>query len=135
MHGVFRATLSAAAVLVAGSIGSAQEPPKPRWEPAYKIKPHQTERLTAADVVGPDGVVYPDWRYAGIPGGIPDVPEVARVERFGAAPDDGDDDGDALARAARHVGRQGGGAVVLDRGTWSIIATSAARRPASGWAE
>ena len=56
---------------------------QPPWEGTYKIHPEEKAKLTAADVVGPDGVVYPDWRYAGIPGGIPSVPVVAKIEDFG----------------------------------------------------
>jgi len=96
------------------------EPPKPRWEPAYKIKPHETGRLTAADVVGPDGIVYPDWRYAGVPGGIPTVPEKARIEQFGVAADDGRDDSEAIAAGARAVAGAGGGALVLSAGTYDL---------------
>ena len=33
----------------------------PPWESQYKIKPDEKARLTAADVVGPDGIVYPNW--------------------------------------------------------------------------
>ena len=69
----------------------SHETPQPPWEPTYKIKPHEKHRLTAADVVGPDGIVYPDWRYAGVPEGIPAVPEQARVEHFGGKADDGVD--------------------------------------------
>ena len=64
--------------LLAAAVGgrpqaAGGEADRPRWEPVYKIKPGETDRLTAADVVGPDGIVYPDWRYAGLPGGIPSV--------------------------------------------------------------
>ena len=38
------------------------------WTPTYKIKPSETNRLTDADVVGPDGLVYPDWRMTGLQG-------------------------------------------------------------------
>ncbi|MFZ4766073.1 MAG: glycosyl hydrolase family 28-related protein, partial [Roseimicrobium sp.] len=43
------------------------------WPSQYKIKPWETDRLTAADVVGPDGVVYPDFTGAGVSGGVPDL--------------------------------------------------------------
>ena len=77
--------------------------------------------LTAADVLGPDGVVYPDWTYAGVPGGIPaDVPVRAKVEDFGARADDDADDAPALERAARSVGEKGGGAVLLGQGTYHL---------------
>lgn len=91
-----------------------------RWPPQYKIKPHEHERLTAADVVGPDGIVYPDWRYAGIPGGIPEAPEAARAEQFGARADDGQDDSAAIQQGVEAVGRRGGGALVLGAGTYHL---------------
>ena len=95
----------------------ASEPP---WAPAYKIKPTETYRLTDADVVGPDGIVYPDWRYAGVPGGIPEVRERARIEEFGGRADDGRDDSQALQAGARFVARKGGGALVLGRGVYHL---------------
>ncbi|NUP99359.1 MAG: hypothetical protein HUU35_05830, partial [Armatimonadetes bacterium] len=33
-------------------------PTPPPWTPQYKLRPDETARLTAADVVGPDGLVY-----------------------------------------------------------------------------
>lgn len=93
---------------------------EPRWEPAYKIKPSEEHRLTAADVVGPDGVVYPDWRYAGVPGGIPSVAEKARIEQFGGGADDDRDDSRALEAGAKVVARGGGGALVLGEGTYHL---------------
>ena len=102
-------------------VPAAAEPPQgSRWEPAYKIKPHEKERLTAADVVGPDGIVYPDWRYAGIPGGIPSVPERARIGQFGGKPNDDADDSGALAEGAAEVAKKGGGALVLEAGTYHL---------------
>ncbi len=41
---------------------TAQPPP---WEPQYKIRPDETKKLTPADFPGPDGIVYPDFTYAG----------------------------------------------------------------------
>lgn len=92
----------------------------PPWEPTYKIDPTEKDRLTAADVVGPDGIVYPDWRYAGVPGGIPSVPEKARIEQFGGKADDGRDDSEALQTGARAVAERGGGVLVLGRGTYHL---------------
>ncbi|MCU0772504.1 MAG: MBG domain-containing protein [Verrucomicrobia bacterium] len=43
------------------------------WPSQYKIKPWETNRLTAADVVGPDGIVYPNWTGVGVEGGIPAI--------------------------------------------------------------
>lgn len=37
----------------------------PPWKPQYKIRPSEKAKLTAADFPGPDGIVYPDFTYAG----------------------------------------------------------------------
>ena len=50
------------AMMAAGAV----EPP---WERQYKIRPEEKDRLTPADVVGPDGVVYPNWKHTGVQGG------------------------------------------------------------------
>lgn len=93
---------------------------KPPWEGEYKIKPDEKHRLTAADVVGPDGVVYPNWTKCGIQGGIPQVETVVSVADFGAIPDDDIDDAEALEKACEAAGKKGGGAVVLDEGTYYL---------------
>ncbi len=108
-----------ALLLLVAPLAAADEPRRP-WPPTYKIKPDQKDRLTPADVVGPDGIVYPDWRYAGVPGGIPKVPEAARAESFGARPDDGRDDSRAIEHGAEAVAGQGGGALVLGAGTYHL---------------
>ena len=93
---------------------------RPPWEGQYKIKPGDTARLTPADVVGPDGIVYPNWTRCGVQGGIPDVPVKARITEFGGRPDDGADDAAALDAACRAVGEQGGGAVLLEQGVYHL---------------
>ena len=90
------------------------------WEGQYKIHPDEPHRLTAADVVGPDGIVYPNWTQCGVQGGIPDVKAVASIADFGARPDDGLDDSEALHKACEAAGDMGGGAVVLDEGTYDL---------------
>jgi len=93
---------------------------RPLWEAQYKIRPSETARLTAADVVGPDGIVYPNWTRCGVQGGIPAVKAAARIEEFGGKADDAGDDAAALAVACRAVGEKGGGAVVLGAGTYYL---------------
>ncbi len=93
---------------------------RPPWEGQYKLKASDTDRLTAADVVGPDGIVYPNWTRTGVQGGIPDVPEFCRIEDHGASADDDVDDADALDRACVAAGEAGGGAVVLGAGTYYL---------------
>lgn len=92
----------------------------PPWPGQYKIKPSETTRLTAADVVGPDGIVYPNWTRCGVQGGIPQVAVTARIEDFGGRADDGQDDSTALDQACEAVGKKGGGAVLLGEGTYYL---------------
>ncbi len=93
---------------------------RPPWEGTYKIRPDEQDRLTDADVVGPDGIVYPDWTYAGVPGGIPDIEIRAKIEDYGGQPNDGRDDSHALQQAVNVVGSQGGGAVLLGEGSYDL---------------
>jgi hypothetical protein len=112
--------LLAPALLAAlGAAPAADRGPRP-WPPAYKIRPEEKTRLTAADVVGPDGIVYPDWRHAGVPGGIPDVPVKAKIEEFGGKADDDRDDSAAVEAGARAVAAKGGGALLLGKGTYHL---------------
>jgi len=90
------------------------------WQRQYKIRPKEKAKLTAADVVGPDGVVYPNWTKCGVQGGIPDVKVVAKIEDFGAKADDDTDDSEALAKACRAAGTKGGGAVLLGEGIYYL---------------
>jgi hypothetical protein len=115
---MLRSLIISGLLLASLPILPAAESAAPRWPPSYKIKPHEAERLTAADVVGPDGIVYPDWRYAGVPGGIADVPERVKASQFGAVPDDDRDDSAAIAAACVEAAERGGGAVTLQRGTY-----------------
>ena len=93
---------------------------KPPFKGRYKIHSGEKKKLTAADRVGPDGLVYPDWRYAGVQGGIPDVAVKARAAEFGAMPNDQLDDAAALQKAVDAVGRGGGGAILLDAGAYLL---------------
>jgi len=93
---------------------------KPPWEGQYKIKPDEKHRLTPADIVGPDGIVYPNWTKCGVQGGIPRVAAVLSAADFGAKPDDDADDSEALAKACDAAGKMGGGAVMLDEGTYYL---------------
>lgn len=94
----------------------------PKWEPQYKIKPVQTDRLTAADVVGPDGIVYPNWTRAGMAGGIPNTfKNTVKLSDFGGLPNDGKDDAHAIELAVSAVARHGGGLVQLDAGQYDMM--------------
>ena len=77
------------------------------WPRQYLIDPWETNRLTAADVVGPDGIVYPDWTGVGVTGGIPSVDPVSppagytvyNVTSYGANGGDTANDDTAVASA------------------------------------
>ena len=71
-------------------------------------------------MLGPDGIVYPNWTRVGVDGGIPEVKTAANLADFGARPDDGQDDSAALAAACEKVGAGGGGAVLLGPGTYHL---------------
>lgn len=90
----------------------------PPWPGTYKLKPQDRERLTAADVVGPDGVVYPNWRQVGVQGGIPDVPVKVKLNDLGAKPET--DISGLLSNAVAQVGAQGGGAILIGKGTFYL---------------
>jgi hypothetical protein len=91
---------------------------KPPWKGSYKLT--AKDKLTAADVLGPDGIVYPNWTRTGVDGGIPNVKAVASVADFGAKPDDGKDDSAAFATACEKVGSAGGGAILVGPGTYHL---------------
>lgn len=95
------------------------------WDGQYKIYPWESERLTEADVVGPDGIVYPNVAEAGVQGGIPDLNDatirstyaVFDVTAYGAVADDaGFDDAGlaaALAAARTHVDAAGNNKAIV----------------------
>ncbi|HEY3319883.1 MAG TPA: hypothetical protein VGP72_05330 [Planctomycetota bacterium] len=89
-----------ASVAVGGESHDAQPP----WPPLYKIHPDEQQRLTAADVVGPDGIVYPNWTHCAVQGGIPAIKDAVGIEDFGGRADDDKDDSAALDRDCAAVG-------------------------------
>jgi len=93
---------------------------QPPWPGQYKLRPDEKDRLTAADVVGPDGIVYPNWTKCGVEGGIPKVAAFAPVERYGAKADDDADDSAALQAACDAAAKAGGGAVTLGAGKYML---------------
>jgi hypothetical protein len=94
------------------------------WPSQYLIKPWETDRLTAADVIGPDGIVYPDWRRAGVTGGIPDLsnPAVRAAYKEFAVPIGASDSvlSATLVQAVEHAKGGGKSLVQLAAGTYSI---------------
>jgi hypothetical protein len=93
---------------------------RPPWPGQYKIDPQQMTRLTPADVVGPDGIVYPDWSRAGLQNTAAPPATTVKIEDFGARANDDSDAAPALDRACRVVGEKGGGVVQLAEGTYQL---------------
>ena len=77
MDGITRSRVSPlfllALILWTGTATAKESDENVPWPHQYKIRPDQKDRLTAADVVGPDGIVYPNWTQCGVQGGIPTV--------------------------------------------------------------
>lgn len=90
---------------------------RPRWPGQYKLR-SDDPRLTAADLVGPDGLAYPDFRRVGRAGGLPDVPVAVRLAELGALP--GADIADLLEDAAATAAASGGGAVEIPAGEFFL---------------
>lgn len=84
------------------------------WPAQYKIKPNETSRLTEADVVGPDGIVYPNWTHVGVRGGIPNIVVKARL-----AVSSGSEISETLEKEAAKLG-QAGGAILIPPGTFYL---------------
>lgn len=70
------------------------------------------------DFTGPDGIVYPDFTFAGVPGGIPDLPVVASLDP--AIGQDTLDDYDAFVAGVAAVVAAGGGTLFVPAGTYYL---------------
>ncbi|HBE00848.1 MAG: hypothetical protein A2096_02595 [Spirochaetes bacterium GWF1_41_5] len=88
------------------------------WTPEYKIRPEEKHKLTASDVIGPDGVIYPNWTYAGVEKGIPVVQVKARLE----APQikEGDDITALIREKIFFLAQNSGGALFIGSGNYLI---------------
>lgn len=99
------------------------------WVSSLPSDVYDTHLLTDADVVGPDGLIYPDWTRAGVPGGIPEVPVVVEAADYGAIPNNDEPDTEALHDAIEAAYQAGGGAVLLEAGTYTLDEPLLIRRP------
>jgi hypothetical protein len=110
--------------LLSASLLSAAQTPD--YQDVSRKDFRDTDSLTAADWVGPDGVVYPRWDQAGVVGGIPsaDWPVLAMVEWFPGARDITDELQAAVDVAGRQVLDEGleGGVVLIPQGTFTLSA-------------
>ena len=85
------------------------------WVSQYKRA--WNEKLDSAlDWAGPDGIVYPNWTYAGVRGGIPDV----KGPVFAVQAEAGSDIGVALDEALQKASAAGGGVVQIPAGEFSV---------------
>ncbi len=114
--------------LVAGEVDTRELKPRP-WAPTVP-RDYTSEALTPADWVGPDGIIYPLWIWAGVhegqPGarvaGIPhrdDVVATVPAELAGTA--QGEAFTNALEAAIAKAGAAGGGVIRLAPGTFDLV--------------
>ena len=115
-------TFLVSSLILSGSLSAlaGETTNTPPWKGQYKIKSHEANRMTPADVLGPDGIVYPNWTKCGVQGGIPEVEAVTSIEKFGGKSGDNIDDSQALSKACEATGKTGGGAVLLGEGTYYL---------------
>ncbi len=85
---------------------------QPNIEPDPKLDP------MAADLPLPDGRLVPNFTFAGVPGGIPEVAVTVRLADFGGVA--GADVSGALESAAAAAAAQGGGAVLIEPGEYFL---------------
>ena len=138
LGGLWRATATVCLLLTGGMSGTlrgAEEPqydttplkPFP-WTPTYP-RDYTQETLTPADWVGPDGIIYPNWSWAGVhigePGkrvaGIPMIEKIFKTlpkELAGQA--NGEAFTEALATAIEECGVSGGGVIAIPVGTFVL---------------
>lgn len=99
------------------------------WEPSMP-RDFRKEPVTAADWVGPDGIIYPNWQWAGVhigePGarkaGIPKLEKVAvTIDEKLAGAENGAAFTKALAEAVETCGRDGGGVIQIPAGSYTLI--------------
>ncbi len=123
-------TFFVSSLILSGSLSAsaAELTNTPPWKGQYKIRPHETNRMTPADVLGPDGIVYPNWTKCGVQGGIPEIEAVTSIEKFGGKPNENIDDSQALSKACEAAGKMGGGAVLLGEGTYYLDRPVTVRR-------
>jgi Pectate lyase superfamily protein/Malectin domain len=92
----------------------------PPWKGGYKLQAGEPGTLTAADVAGPDGLVYPDWTHVGIPGGIPNLPVALSAADYGLRPGVDTDSSAALQRAIDALQSRGGGVLFIPAGHYFL---------------
>ncbi len=90
-----------------------------RYAPSYKLNPGSAG-LTAADVPGPDGIVYPDFSRAGLKADAKSGLRTFPVSEFGAAVNDDEDDASAFQQALDAAKTAGGGIVLLEKGVYDL---------------
>jgi hypothetical protein len=99
----------------------------PPWVPEYDIKPWEVNRITAADVIGPDGIVYPRVDNIGVTGGVPSLTTgytTFNVVNYGANGSDSNPDTaafvSAINAALTHAASGGKSIVYVPNGTFRI---------------
>ncbi len=120
--------LVAATAISAGEVDTRELKPRP-WAPTMP-RDYTHDPLTAADWVGPDGIIYPLWTWAGVhlgePGArTPGIPQrndvIVTLGAELAGPDMGEAFTAALAAAVAQAGAAGGGVIRIAPGTFDLV--------------
>lgn len=69
---------------------------------------------------GPDGLLYPNWTWAGAHYNKNKKLTIFNINTLGAIPDDGQDDTTAIEKACAEAARNGGGIVQFGKGTYRL---------------
>lgn len=101
-------------------LASDSDADAPPWPGTYKIRANQPEKLTAADVLGPDGIAYPNWTHVGLPHGIPHLENTLNATDYGMVANDEGDDAAALQQAIDALQARGGGVLFIPSGRYYL---------------
>lgn len=84
------------------------------FSPGVSYRVFSQNHPNGVDFIGPDGMVYPDVTFAGVQGGIPNLPVVATVQKGTG------NDYQAILNAVEAANAAGGGAVLIPNGVYEL---------------
>lgn len=95
------------------------KPIPPAWTPQYKTHDPASPLITRADMIGPDGIVYPDFTGAGLYA-VNNYSNEVRLEDFGGRPETGFDNFPAFMKALHRLYELGGGVLRIGEGEYEL---------------
>lgn len=95
------------------------KPVPPNWTPQFKTADPASPLITAADMMGPDGIVYPDFTHAGLHA-VNSYKNELKLEDFGGKPVPGFDNYPAIMKALDKLYALGGGILRFGEGEFEL---------------